>query len=102
MDRYGIYSWLIIGSIHVYGCSFESSTNILQLFIGNHTVMAHILTTLGSLSSFARPATANSSSSSSTSHGSHHQHSQACQHSAKSSGVPEPDVTSGKVASMER
>lgn len=67
--------------------------------------MSHIVTTLGSLSSFTRPTAAtgggaSSSSSSSSSH--HHQHTAACQHSAKSSGVPTPDVASGKVASMER
>ena len=71
--------------------------------------MSHIVSTLGSLSSFARPTTgeASSSSSSSSSHshnhgGNHHQHTAACQHSAKSSGIPTPDVASGKVASMER
>ena len=72
--------------------------------------MSHIVSTLGSLSSFARPTTggaSSSSSSSSSSHshnhgGHHHQHTAACQHSAKSSGIPTPDVASGKVASMER
>jgi len=81
----------------------EAAANV----VGNNTVMSHIVTTLGSLSSFtARPSTtaatsSSSSSSSSNIHG-HHQHTAACQHSAKSSGVPIPDVASGKVASMER
>jgi len=67
--------------------------------------MSHIVSTLGSLSSFTRPtggASPSSSSSSSSSSHHHHQHTAACQHSAKSSGVPTPDVASGKVASMER
>jgi hypothetical protein len=68
--------------------------------------MSHIVSTLGSLSSFTRPTggaspSSSSSSSSSSSHH-HHQHTAACQHSAKSSGVPTQDVASGKVASMER
>jgi len=80
----------------------EAAANL----VGNNTVMSHIVSTLGSLSSFTRPTggaspSSSSSSSSSSSHH-HHQHTAACQHSAKSSGVPTPDVASGKVASMER